>query len=67
MRKSELDQTGPDVNLRVSAGLQESGGGAARLQRSSGLHLADGVCGASIRAGPGEARPPNEFWCIFCH
>ena len=27
MRKSELDQTGPDVNLRVSAGLQESGGG----------------------------------------
>jgi len=37
----------------------------ARLQRSSGLHLADGVCGASLRAGPGRARPPNEFWCIF--
>ena len=72
LRRSHISAKAADVTNIVNT--KQSGvnlkkkvwGGGARLPwPRSGLLLADGVCEASLRAGPGGARPPNEFWCIF--
>jgi len=53
--------------LKFGVNLKKKMGGSAPTNGcvAASSYIADGICGASLRAGPGRVRTPNQFWCIL--